>query len=110
MLRDETRQPQAPAGWFVAEDDIFETLPDGRVVQLAFKGTSMPMAEAERRGFAKVDQRVTPQEVKGRAFSIGQPPRGTAPAPGPSTTEPRVFAPDLPDDESDESKQVASKK
>ncbi len=52
------------ADLYTASDDVFETLPDGRVVQHATKGASMPMADAQRLGLVKAPQQVAPSETK----------------------------------------------
>jgi hypothetical protein len=58
------RAPRPGPGVYVPEEDVTETLPDGRTVQVAVKGAEMPMTEAVRLGLVK-----------------------TAPAPGPSETK-----------------------
>lgn len=49
---------------YVPENDVTETLPDGRVVQLAAKGVPIPQAEARRLGLLKDRQQSGPQETK----------------------------------------------
>jgi hypothetical protein len=93
-----TDRPPDNLGWYEVPDDVYETLPDGRVVQLAVKGASMPLGEAQRLGMVKASQPVEPQELKGTHYSVGAPPRETRAAPGPATGEPQVFAPNLPED------------
>lgn len=50
-------------GYFIPEEDIFETLPDGRLIQLAAKGVPVAEADARRQGFIK-DSNVGPSETK----------------------------------------------
>ena len=50
-------------GYFIPEEDIFETLPDGRLIQLAAKGVPIAEADARRQGFIK-DNQVGPSETK----------------------------------------------
>ena len=50
-------------GYFIPEEDIFETLPDGRLIQLAAKGVPVAEAEARRQGFIK-DNITDPSETK----------------------------------------------
>lgn len=54
----------APTGRYRVEEDVTETLADGRVIQVAVKGTDMTMTEAVRLGLVKNDQYVGPSEVK----------------------------------------------
>lgn len=56
---------------YVPENDVFEQLPDGRVVQVAFKGGAMSRGEAERLGLIKAEQPVRPSEVKRDATTLG---------------------------------------
>ena len=53
-----------PGNVYTAEEDITETLPDGRQIQVATNGTEMPLSEAVRLGLVKVDVTATPQETK----------------------------------------------
>lgn len=46
------------------EEDVTETLPDGRTIQVATKGTDLPVAEARRLGLVKDDQTSGPSETK----------------------------------------------
>lgn len=50
-------------GYFIPEEDIFETLPDGRLIQRAAKGVPVAEAEARRQGFIK-DNNTGPSETK----------------------------------------------
>jgi hypothetical protein len=49
---------------YIPEEDIVQTLPDGRTVLLAPKGVPVPMAVARQRGFIKVAQLAAPAEIK----------------------------------------------
>lgn len=51
-------------GEYVAEEDVIETLPDGRQIQVAVKGESMPMADAVKAGLVKNQQQPGPAESK----------------------------------------------
>lgn len=53
-------------GYFIPEEDIFETLPDGRLIQLAAKGVPVAENDARRLGFIK-DSSVGPSETKTHA-------------------------------------------
>lgn len=46
------------------EEDVTETLPDGRTIQVAAKGTDLPLTEARRLGLVKDDQETGPSETK----------------------------------------------
>lgn len=48
---------------FVPSEDVTETLPDGRVIQVAAKGVAIPHAEAVRRGLVK-GPNTGPSELK----------------------------------------------
>ena len=50
-------------GYFIPEEDIFETLPDGRLIQLAAKGVPIAETDARRQGFIK-DNNTGPSETK----------------------------------------------
>ena len=65
-------------GYFTPEEDIYETLPDGRLIQLAAKGVPIAEAEARRQGFIK-DTQVGPSETKtpGPSAPYMTPPIGT---------------------------------
>ena len=65
-------------GYFIPEEDIFETLPDGRLIQLAAKGVPIAEADARRQGFIK-DNQVGPSETKtpGTSAPYMTPPIGT---------------------------------
>lgn len=54
---------------YIPENDITQTLPDGREILVAIKGVAMPLAEAKRRGFVKADQPAGPSETKDAAES-----------------------------------------
>lgn len=56
-------EPSGP-GVYVPEEDVTETLPDGRTIQVAAKGAEMPLAEAERLGLVKAPAPVGPAETK----------------------------------------------
>lgn len=45
-------------------EDVTETLEDGRTIQVAAKGTEVPIAEARRLGLVKDAQETGPQETK----------------------------------------------
>jgi hypothetical protein len=48
----------------IVEEDITETLPDGRTIQVATKGAEMPLTRAVELGLVKVSAQVTPAETK----------------------------------------------
>lgn len=48
-------------------DDVIETLADGRTIQIAAKGTEIPVAEARRLGLVKDAQDAGPSETKAPA-------------------------------------------
>ncbi len=54
----------APTGRYRVNEDVTETLPDGRVIQVAVKGSEMTMAEASRLGLVKNEHFAGPSEVK----------------------------------------------
>lgn len=58
------RTPRPGPGVYVPEEDVTETLPDGRTVQVAVKGAEMPMAEAVRLGLVKAPAPAGPSETK----------------------------------------------
>ncbi len=41
--------------FYTPSQDVTETLPDGRVIQVCAAGMPMPIAEAQRRGLVDVD-------------------------------------------------------
>lgn len=45
-------------------EDVTETLADGRTIQVAAKGTEVPVAEARRLGLVKDKQDAGPSETK----------------------------------------------
>lgn len=49
--------------YHVAED-VIETLPDGRTIQIAAAGTDIPLVEARRLGLVKDEQSAGPTETK----------------------------------------------
>lgn len=49
---------------YVVEEDVVETLPDGRTIQVAAKGSAFSMADARRLGLLKDAGDVGPSEVK----------------------------------------------
>jgi hypothetical protein len=51
---------------YTAQNDIFETKPDGRVIKGLAAGDSIPMDEAVKRGYVKVEpeKKVGPSEAK----------------------------------------------
>jgi hypothetical protein len=51
-------------GNYIPENDILETLADGRTILLASKGVPIPLHLAEARGFIKDGEPVGPSEVK----------------------------------------------
>jgi hypothetical protein len=53
-----------PGNTWTAEEDVTETLPDGRQIQVAVKGAEMPMADAVRLGLVKVSAQPAPSEAK----------------------------------------------
>lgn len=61
---DMNRTRFGPGNTYTAEEDITETLPDGRQVQVAVKGAQMPMADAVRLGLVKVNAQPAPAETK----------------------------------------------
>lgn len=71
---------QGNVGIFTATEDIVEELPDGRLIMLLRKGSSVPMPEALRRGFVKIEE----EEKKPKA---PQQPKQKKPRPGPSETK-----------------------
>lgn len=48
-------------------DDVIETLADGRTIQIAAKGTEMPIAQARQLGLVKDAQDAGPSETKAPA-------------------------------------------
>lgn len=50
--------------FYTPEEDVVETLPDGRTILAAPKGVPIPLHEARRRGFVKDQGIVGPQETK----------------------------------------------
>ena len=72
---------------YEVHEDVTETGPDGRVTQIAVKGTALPMAQALALGLVKAPAAPGPTETKETA----KPPK--APAPdggtdhGPATPE-----------------------
>lgn len=52
---------------YIPDEDVTETLADGRVVQIAAKGVPVPYAEAVRRGLIKPAKSTGPSEVKSQA-------------------------------------------
>lgn len=48
-------------------EDVTETLADGRTIQVAAKGTEVPIAEARRLGLVKDAQEAGPSETKAPA-------------------------------------------
>ena len=60
---DMNRTRTGPGMW-TAEEDVIETLPDGRTIQVATKGTEMPMADAVRLGLVKDGAAARPSETK----------------------------------------------
>jgi len=52
------------ADFFTPENDITETLPDGRLILLAAAGVPIPMHVAVAKGFVKPAQVVEPSETK----------------------------------------------
>lgn len=53
-------------GVYVVEEDVIETLADGRQILVAAKGTQMPMAQAEQMGLLKPAKVQGPREKKPR--------------------------------------------
>lgn len=51
-------------GIYRVPEEVLQTLPDGRTIQLAAAGTEMPLAEARRLGLVKDEQTVGPSETK----------------------------------------------
>ncbi len=49
---------------YTAEEDIIETLEDGRTIQVAVKGAQIPMSEALRLGLVKEQKQQGPSETK----------------------------------------------
>lgn len=49
---------------YTAEEDVTETLPDGRTVQVIGKGGTIPMQEAVKLGLVKTEQKAGPTEKK----------------------------------------------
>src|SRR5436190_6507403 len=69
---NQPQNPQTQAD-FVPEEDIIETLPDGRTIQKAVAGVPVPYAEAVKQGLIKEPKSQGPSETK--------------PQPGPSETK-----------------------
>lgn len=61
---DMNRTRFGPGNVYKAEEDVIETLPDGRQIQVAVKGAEMPMADAVRLGLVKVSAQPAPSEAK----------------------------------------------
>jgi hypothetical protein len=64
MVMARQDDPNAP---YIPEDDITETLPDGRVIQVAAKGTPVPHPRAVQLGLIKPTKASGPTEVKNQA-------------------------------------------
>jgi hypothetical protein len=56
--------PQGQGADFVPEEDVIETLPDGRQVQKAVKGVPIPYADALKAGLIKAPEAQGPKETK----------------------------------------------
>lgn len=56
-------------GYYIPENDIVQTLADGRQVLLAAKGVPVPEAEARRLGYIK-DGEAGPSEIKADAVVV----------------------------------------
>ena len=67
-------------------DDVYETLPDGRVIQIAVKGTALPLGEAQKLGLIKMDVKTTPAETK-ETWTVGKAPVADDPPPTPAGAE-----------------------
>lgn len=68
MALEFNRRASGPGVW-VAEEDVTETLPDGRQIQVAVKGQEMPLSEAEKLGLVKSTPPPGPAETKEAAPS-----------------------------------------
>lgn len=53
-----------PNETYLVQEDVTETLPDGRTIQVAAKGTAIPLTEARRLGLVKDEQQAAPSETK----------------------------------------------
>lgn len=51
-------------GMYTPEEDVTETLPDGRTIQVAVKGVAIPMAQAIAAGLVKPEVKSGPKEKK----------------------------------------------
>jgi hypothetical protein len=63
---EQFRKASTSGPLYTAQNDIFETKPDGRVIKGLAAGDSIPMDEAVRRGYVKVEpeKKVGPGEKK----------------------------------------------
>lgn len=75
-------------GTYTPEEDVTETLEDGRTIQIALKGHPIPMADAIRAGLVKEGKTQGPAEKK--------------PAQGPTEVKASVADEDEDGDEADE--------
>lgn len=66
IMAIEMPRKSGPGTW-TAEEDVTETLPDGRTIQVATKGAEIPMAEAEKLGLVKAAPPPGPAETKEEA-------------------------------------------
>lgn len=64
LLRRRSTKQETPMDVYRVEEDVTETQPDGRLIQVAAKGTEIPMAEARRLGLVKDDKESGPKETK----------------------------------------------
>lgn len=64
MVMARHEDPNAP---YIPEEDITETLPDGRVIQVAAKGTPVPYPRAVQLGLIKPTKASGPTEIKNQA-------------------------------------------
>jgi hypothetical protein len=64
LLRRRSTRQEEPVDMYRVEDDVIETLPDGRTIQVAAKGTEIPIGEARKLGLIKDTVSTGPSEVK----------------------------------------------
>lgn len=60
----ENLQNMSAGGMYTPEEDVTETLPDGRTIQVAVKGVPIPMAVAIKAGLVKPEVKSGPSEKK----------------------------------------------
>jgi hypothetical protein len=77
-------------GTYQVQEDVTETLPDGRVILVARKGTVIPMAVAIKHGLVKIEAPVGPSESKITGpKKIKTEPPASEPEPAPDVAGPK---------------------